>query len=735
MQKKILTFLIFTFFVLGFFLIFFGIKNFGKFIEESFVEINLNKNKFFPYETIQVEIRGVFSKPIFDDDVAIKRENLKMPVKFYVEKISNDYYIAYATLNLEKGKYDVEIKAYTERGVEIFKKSIEIEENDNRYFLNLFYAIKDKIDLLKNRELIYATQAIEGIDEEKYDYALNEILRKVNSFNDLEKAILLLSLKTNKEEFNVLKKKLINYFLTIQDNDLGIYFLNIKGNTNCTIKNTTYEILGEKNITIDVNDLISNNSINFSFSCENDSEAFLIKNYFENKKIYSFEKINNTYYLNKSLGSFDDSQITSIMLIVFYQNNISYYSLAYDWLKNNKRGIIENVALAYLNDRQALEELENYQNYDGSFNSDRDFSKAEITCFAYKVAPAKSLAEKWIRNNFDFMNIKEKSSCLVFALEKRNVIGFIPGVIKGYTGESFDVYLKNYGIKKVNVSLKNIILNLSYETEIERDKIKKLSINIPYISYEKNYLLDSIILEVDGTQNQIPILIFIKPTNITKPEINETTEENITINRTSESLNESSNFTIKFLSIVPEIINLSTTNQTSLKISIKNLYKETISVNVIKSASLEEIVRIEPLQLTLLPNQKQDINVYIDTKNAKMNSYEGIIEIEARFNEIKQYYEIPFNLEIVKTEKCEGKICKVNEICEGNYIYTQEGICCLGRCKPVKKENKTIGIVLVILGFIFLVAAVFFILKKPKKEKKIEEVIKKIKEKEMEKKI
>jgi hypothetical protein len=715
-------------FVFGIFLFFFGIKNFGKVVEESFVEINLNKNKFFQYETIQIEIKGIFSRPIFEDDVKIKKNDLMMPVKFYVDKVSNDYYIAYATLNLPKGKYDVEIKVYTERGIEIFKKEIEIEETDNKYYISLYNEIKEKINVLKDRELIYVAKAIEEIDEERYNYALEEIKRRINGLDDLEKAILLLVLKTEREDFYILRNKLINYFLAMQDNDLGDYVLNIKGNTKCSINNVTYDVLGERNISISINSLILNDSFNFSFSCENATQAFLIKDYFGNKKIYDFEKINNTFYLNKTLGSLkEDKELTSIMLVVFYQYNISQYRLAYDWIKKNEGEVLEKIVLAHLNDTQAINDLINYQNYDGSFDGYKNFSKAEITCLASKVIVTRSLAEEWIRKNINAMNVKDKASCLVFALEKKDVVGFMPGVIKGYTGESFDLYLKNYGIKKVNVSLTNLILNLSYKTQIEKDQMKKLRISIPFISYEKNYLIDSILLEYDQNQNYIPVLIFIKSTNLTKPEINETIEKNLTINQTEKSLNESVNFTIKILSIIPEKIDLNVTNQTSVKVVVKNVYRESINLNVAKSASLEEIATITPSQLSLLPNQQQEISIFIDTKNARMKSYQGVIEIEARYNNVKQYYEIPIRIDIVSIETCSGQICKIDEVCEGNYVYTQQGICCLGKCKKIKKEgNKAVGVVLIILGFIFLVAAIFFILKRPKKEKKIGEVIKKI---------
>jgi len=732
MQRKILAL---AFLVFGFFLLFFGIKNFGKVIEEGFVEINLNKNKFFQHETIQIEIKGIFSRPIFDDDIKIKKDGLTMPVKFYVEKISNDYYIAYATLDLAKGKYDVEIKVYTQKGIEIFKKEVEIEESDNRYYLSLFYETKDKIDYLKNRELIYTTQAIEGIDENVYENMLSKVLEKVNNFDDLEKALLLLSLNTTKEEYYVLKNKLINYFLTIQDNELGNFILNIKGNTNCSINNVTYEILEEKNISIDISKFIENNSINISFSCQNENiSVVLIKEYLGNVKAYGFEKENNTFYLKRKFGSFNNNQITSIMLVVFYKNNISQYSLAYDWIKENKEGIIERVALAYLNDQQAINELINYQNYDGSFDADRNFSKAEITCLAYRVIPTKSLAEKWIKNNIASMNIKDKGSCLVFALEKKDVVGFMPGMVKGYTGETFDLYLKNYGIRNVNISMSNIMIDLNYSTSLDRNQMKKLTIAIPFISYERSYLIDNIVLSYGKEQALIPILIFIKQTNQTIPEINESIERNITINQTNESLNQTVNFTIKVLSIIPEKINLSVKDPTSIKIGLKNLYKDRLNINVIKSASLEGVVTIDALQLTLMPNEEKDIRIYISPTNASMKIYEGIVEIEAK-NDIKQYYQIPVNIQIETLETCVGEICKVGEVCEGNYVYTEQGICCLGKCKKVeKKENKNLGIILVIIGLIFLAAAVFFILKKPRKEKKIEEVIKKIQKKEQEKK-
>ncbi|MEM2768796.1 MAG: hypothetical protein QXL50_02650, partial [Candidatus Pacearchaeota archaeon] len=274
----------------------------GYSIDSSNIEINFNKKEFLKYETIQIEIIGDIKQIISSQDIVIKRDNLIMPVNFYVEKINNNFYFAYATLNLDKGDYSIEIKIKTAKGVEVYKEKIKIKESNNIYYISLLNFVKGRLKYLSNKEIIYVFQALSEIDENLKEEAINEIEKR--NLNDYEKALFLAIIKSDEAKLNILKSKIINYFLSIQDNNLGDYKVNIKTNINlsCKIYGIDYAISNENNISIENK---FNSSLNLSFYCfkildgnitnisENDLNlvnASLVKEYLGNKKIYNLNK-------------------------------------------------------------------------------------------------------------------------------------------------------------------------------------------------------------------------------------------------------------------------------------------------------------------------------------------------------------------------------------------------------------------------------------------------------------
>ena len=733
-------------------------------IEETQIQINLNKQEFLPYETLQVEILGNFKRAITENDIYLKRNNLIMPIDFYVEKINKNYYFAYATLNLVPGNYMLEIKVTTDKGIEIYKKEIKIVENNNKYYLALLNSVKNRWHLLSNKELIYSREALDGIDKSQSDIAFNEFMQRQNSFNEIEKALTLIVTTSKRNEWLIQKSKLTNYFLTLQDNKLGVYTINIKTpiELNCSIDGM-HSIIGEKNISINLKD---NSSLNFSFYCfkiENGNltnisqqeiekiNVSLIKEYLGNKKTYLLsKKIENkeghrvAYFLiNKKFGSINDDKIlTALALIFFYESNISQYALAYNWLEaQSNLGVIENIALAMLNDANAINYLLARQNYDGSFNSQNSFSKAEVTCLAYKAnLPTKTMIYEWIKNNIVNFGTIDKASCLVFALEKQDIVGVMPGIIKVETGKNFDLYLKNYGLNKVNVTLKNLVLDLNYTTTLEKNQLKKLTITVPYLSYSKEVLQDKINVYYGNGYYSIPLIIFIRETNITKTELNESEETKIIINQTEEEANVTKPL-LNVFSFTPGSINLSISDVKEVNLKIKNIGDAVIrNIVIVQSASLFGIIKnIEPSMINqLMPNEEKKVKIIFDVTDQQLKSFSGSLTIEGVISGINYKKDIPIYIEINRTiteglKSCaelNGSICSVNEKCEGNIVASIEGACCIGKCTAKrKKPSKTVGIILFLLALITLVLAIIVILKKPRKERKIEEAIKRIQEK------
>lgn len=729
----------------------------GYSIDSSNIEINFNKKEFLKYETIQIEIIGDIKQIISSQDIVIKRDNLIMPVNFYVEKINNNFYFAYATLNLDKGDYSIEIKIKTAKGVEVYKEKIKIKESNNIYYISLLNFVKGRLKYLSNKEIIYVFQALSEIDENLKEEAINEIEKR--NLNDYEKALFLAVIKSDEAKLNILKSKIINYFLSIQDNNLGDYKVNIKTNINlsCKIYGIDYAISNENNISIENK---FNSSLNLSFYCfkildgnitnisENDLNlvnASLVKEYLGNKKIYNLNKKieNNSILFNieKEFGSINnDTKLTSLVLIGFYENNISNFIYSFEWLKKNKKGIMENIALAILNESDAINYLIAIQNIDGSFNKEENFSKAEITCFAYKSEiPTRAIIYDWVKKNINEMNINDKSICLNFVLKFDDIISILPGIIKTESGKDFDIYLKNYGIKEINVTLTNILLDLNYTTTLEKDKLKKITITTPSINYDKPYLYDKISLVYGEKSFIVPIVIFIKQSQVNETKINESESKEIIINQTQNETNETFSF-LNIFYIEPDKISLTINKSTKLKLKIKNIVNETINDIIISySASLYDIIdSIEPSMInSLQPNKEKEIEINFDINKAIFQTYSGKINIEGKIKEQKYYAEVNVEINISKVDSLKncnelnGNLCKTNEKCEGRIVSSLQGQCCLGKCVSQKGYGKVLGILFLIFGILFLILGIlFFLRKKPKKEKKIEEAIKRIQEKE-----
>ncbi|MEM2772335.1 MAG: hypothetical protein QXR88_00585 [Candidatus Pacearchaeota archaeon] len=718
----------------------------GYSIDSSNIEINFNKKEFLKYETIQIEIIGDIKQIISSQDIVIKRDNLIMPVNFYVEKINNNFYFAYATLNLDKGDYSIEIKIKTAKGVEVYKEKIKIKESNNIYYISLLNFVKGRLKYLSNKEIIYVFQALSEINENLKEEAINEIEKR--NLNDYEKALFLAIIKSDEAKLNILKSKIINYFLSIQDNNLGDYKVNIKTNINlsCKIYGIDYAISNENNISIENK---FNSSLNLSFYCfkildgnitnisENDLNlvnASLVKEYLGNKKIYNLNKKieNNSILFNieKEFGSINnDTKLTSLVLIGFYENNISNFIYSFEWLKKNKKGIMENIALAILNESDAINYLIAIQNIDGSFNKEENFSKAEITCFAYKSEiPTRAIIYDWVKKNINEMNINDKSICLNFVLKFDDIISILPGIIKTESGKDFDIYLKNYGIKEINVTLTNILLDLNYTTTLEKDKLKKITITTPSINYDKPYLYDKISLVYGEKSFIVPIVIFIKQSQVNETKINESESKEIIINQTQNETNETFSF-LNIFYIEPDKISLTINKSTKLKLKIKNIVNETINDIIISySASLYDIIdSIEPSMInSLQPNKEKEIEINFDINKAIFQTYSGKINIEGKIKEQKYYAEVNVEINISKVDSLKncnelnGNLCKTNEKCEGRIVSSLQGRCCLGKCVSQKGYGKVLGILFLIFGILFLILGIlFFLRKKPKKEKKI----------------
>jgi|GEM_PF-3946415 len=726
--------------------------------------IVFNKEEFFPYETIQIELHGDFTSEITSDNVVIKQGSLKMPVKFYIEKISPDFYFAYATLTLSPGTYNVSITTRTQYGVDVYEKEITIKQTNNDFYTLFANNVADSWYSLSNKALIYATAAIKDIDKVQEKKAIEEVLRRENYFSDEEKILAVLLIKSENESWQLKKAQFLNYLLLNQDNNIGSFkiILNASSLFLCkideaekTVENSTeipISLLNATsiNISIDCYKLEGNNTTNATTSDINKIDGLLVKEYI-NKKEYQLNKTlvdgENKFirlYLQKEFGGFkDDVNLTSLLLFVLVEENQPTATQVISWLQRHRQSLLANIALASVNDVDAINYLLAQQNSDGSLPLNNP--SAEMSCLTYKAGiPTRALLESWIKAHFAAFDIKDKAACLSLALKKQNILNVMPGAIKTKAGSSFSFNLTNKGIADFDVFLANTLLNLNHSIKLEKDKKSKITVNVPSLSFESNYLEEKIeIYYVDG-HFSLPIFISAEA-NIT----NVTNATNVTVEISPETgvgagagaeagREEEKKEEAKFnISIAPELIDLVTANETNITIKIKNNEdKKMTDVAITYSPSLMGVVKaINPPTISeIRPNQEKTVEIVF--KRDLMDFYEGQIIVEGYIGSMKFEKAIDAKIktqlptaELKSCSSYNGTICKAGETCKGTEKKSLEGVCCVGKCEKKKATGKIVGIVFVVIGIAIIAYLIFSIKRKPK-EKKIEEVLKKIEEKE-----
>lgn len=726
------------------------------------IRIDLNKNEFFSGETLQVEITGNFLRPITKYDIAIKKSNMQMPVSFYVKRINAGDYFAYATLNLPPGNYVLEIKTTTSQGIEVYRENIKIIKTYDNQFNSLLNFVKSRWRFLNNRELIYSVGALNEFNDLEVNNGFYELFQRQNQLSDLEKAIELIAINTDKPQWQIQKSKILNYFLFLQDNLLGTYLINIKSpfTINCSFNKTNYSVSGEKNISY-----IPKDSINVSLSCfkisgtniTNMSEQemnLLNVSLFKLYLTYSRKYALTPTYINtgslkyamfsiaRPLGGINqDPLLTSIVMLGFYKNNVSNYQLSYNWLVSKAElGTLENVMLGMLGNTNAINNLIQLQNIDGSFNNEDGMSKAEITCMATKLnLSTKALVENWVEENIDSLSLRDKASCLLFGLKKYNAISFFPGIIKINNGESFDIYISNIGMKNLNLSLTSTVLNMNYSTELNIGKIKKITVTVPYISYNYPYFRDKIILNYPYNTAEIPLIIIINQSTTSqqqnKTQINETEVDELNITETTRETNLKNIFYI-----LNKTLYINVSEKNNLTFLIKNIANTEIrDVLIYYSSSLFNIISLEPSFInSMQPREEKIIKIKVKVNNLELPTYKGNIVIEGNINGTSYSQEIELNIisnnqnNTGTTQSCAnlgGFVCSVEETCEGQIQSSFEGECCIGKCIKKNKKNIKLGLIFLFLGLIIIGIGVLFLLKKPKRKKSIEEAIKRIQEK------
>jgi len=151
----------------------------------------------------------------------------------------------------------------------------------------------------------------------------------------------------------------------------------------------------------------------------------------------------------------------------------------------------------------------------------------------------------------------------------------------------------------------------------------------------------------------------------------------------------------------------------SISLSVSNSLKPYLSLSIKEIEELEENSSIK-IELYLFSRKEKSIEGQIKAQTSQdFYTYSAIF-----LNFLKDYVRLDNETRITKTcSELGGQICNETAECDGESVYTKDGVCCLGSCKEIKKSStgKIIGwiIVIAVVGFL-----TWFFKKKYRKAKK-----------------
>jgi len=278
-----------------------------------------------------------------------------------------------------------------------------------------------------------------------------------------------------------------------------------------------------------------------------------------------------------------------------------------------------------------------------------------------------------------------------------------PGFI--VTEDDFFIEVQNLQDYKISMEIKNISEEYFIYQEslitLKSGEIKKIDFKLKNVTQPT---LSIIGLSTENLKYEIPVYIsagIIEQEKRQRGFKFEPSELNI-------SLSTNSNTT--------RIIYLYNTGEETLEnisLSISNSLKPYLSLSIKEIGELEENSSIK-IELYLFSRKEKSIEGQIKAQTSQdFYTYSAIF-----LNFLKDY--VPLDNETRITKTCSefgGQICNETAECDGESVYTKDGVCCLGSCKEIEKSSagKIIGWVIVIAVAGFLI---WFFKKKYRKAKK-----------------
>jgi len=161
-------------------------------------------------------------------------------------------------------------------------------------------------------------------------------------------------------------------------------------------------------------------------------------------------------------------------------------------------------------------------------------------------------------------------------------------------------------------------------------------------------------------------------------------------------------------SFTVDLINLGDTNISGIELSSE--LPEELDVEIQPDfISLLEARDEKTLELRIISEDTGDYSGKIVAFSKDLDlSTELFIDIDITENKSEVKYESPSYTEELSCSELGGKICAVNEVCDGSTEFTKDGLCCLGNCASEEKSSSSwiygliiIVVVLAALGILF----------------------------------
>ena len=185
----------------------------------------------------------------------------------------------------------------------------------------------------------------------------------------------------------------------------------------------------------------------------------------------------------------------------------------------------------------------------------------------------------------------------------------------------------------------------------------------------------------------------------------------------------SSDFSVKVMALNSDQNIKTTFNQKSQNLSLVEDIQKIISFSV-SGLNDKYDLKINTYTIPVFIIEKTSINNTLMNQNNQTNINQTVNVSDLNKTEIEEYIE---NLGETESLSCSdiGKICLVNQECDGEAVPSLEGSCCIGNCAEESKSNTgiIIGVILLII-VIGLVGFIYWRSKKKQKPKSTDEILK-----------